>query len=194
MRRILFLGGDELGAEDADEGEVAVALSVVEAVADDELVGDDKANVVGGDRLDAAFGFVEEDADFDFAGLEFAEAGQDAGEGLAGVKDVVDEKNVAARDVQAEFLGENEFAGFGAGAVAGDADEVQAEWEGEAAEKIGEENNGAVEEGDDDEVAPGEVALDFGGERFDAAGKFFLRNEDGGDFGASAAGGFGAGG
>jgi hypothetical protein len=43
-----------VGGEDADVGEVAVALGVVHAVADDEEVGDGEADVVGGDFLDAA--------------------------------------------------------------------------------------------------------------------------------------------
>ena len=50
--------------EEADVVDIAVALGEVHAVADDELVGDFEANVVGLDGDEAAIGFVETGGDF----------------------------------------------------------------------------------------------------------------------------------
>src|SRR5690349_23757798 len=49
--------------EDADVGEIAVALSVVQAVADDEAVGDAEAEVIDGNFFDAWALFVEQGAE-----------------------------------------------------------------------------------------------------------------------------------
>src|SRR5262245_17156638 len=48
--------GVDVAAQDAEEGEVAVEFAVVEAVADDEFVGDSEADVVDRDRDDALVG------------------------------------------------------------------------------------------------------------------------------------------
>ena len=51
--------------EEADVFDVAVALGVVHAVTDDELVGDFEAYVVGLDGDEAALGFVETGCDLE---------------------------------------------------------------------------------------------------------------------------------
>ena len=56
------MAGD-LGGEDADVIDAAIALGVVHAVADDELVGNFKGYVVGFDGNEAALGFVEAGCD-----------------------------------------------------------------------------------------------------------------------------------
>ena len=57
------MAGD-FGGEDADVFDATVALGVVHAVADDELVGDLEAYVVGLDGDEAALGFVEAGGNF----------------------------------------------------------------------------------------------------------------------------------
>jgi hypothetical protein len=52
----------QVGFEDADTGEVAVALGEIEAVADDKLVGDLESHEVGLELDLAASAFVEEHA------------------------------------------------------------------------------------------------------------------------------------
>src|SRR5207249_4832724 len=69
-------------------------------------------------------------------------------------------------------------AGLGAKAITGDADEIEAQRQGEAADEIGQEKDGAIEDGDDDEFASGEIALDLCGKGFDAAGNLALSDED----------------
>ncbi len=58
------MAGD-FGGEDADVVYAAVALGVVHAVADDELVGDLEGDVVGFDGDEAALGFVEAGGDLE---------------------------------------------------------------------------------------------------------------------------------
>ena len=56
------MAGD-FGGEDADVFDAAVALGVVHAVTDDELVRDFEGYVVGFDGDEAALGFVETGGD-----------------------------------------------------------------------------------------------------------------------------------
>ncbi len=58
MRIDLSLVAGNFGGEDADVVDAAVALGVVHAVADDELVGDLEGYVVGFDGNEATLGFV----------------------------------------------------------------------------------------------------------------------------------------
>lgn len=93
--------------EDADAGEVAVLALVVHAVADDEFVFDFEAYVVGLDGGGAAGLFVEEDDGAEGLGLEVVdEAVAHAGEGEAGVEDVVDEQDVFGLGLEGEGLGD----------------------------------------------------------------------------------------
>src|SRR5260370_21485419 len=55
--------------EHADIGAVAVALGVIQAVADHEFVGDGEAHVVGTDSCNAAFGLVQQNGDTQAAPL-----------------------------------------------------------------------------------------------------------------------------
>lgn len=64
MSVCLRLVAGYFGGEDADIFDVAVAFGVVHAVADDEVVGDGEADVVGVDGDETAFGLVEAGGDF----------------------------------------------------------------------------------------------------------------------------------
>ena len=155
-------GGDGGGLEDADEGEIAVVAGVVESVADDEFVVDLEADVVGGDGGGALFAFAEEDAVADAGGVAFlGEAFADGVEGAAAVEDVIDDEDVLAGEVGEFDLIEGDDAGaLGAAVVAGDGDGFHFQGEVDAAEEIGEEDEAAVEDGDDGEVFAGVVVGD----------------------------------
>lgn len=77
--------------EDADVAEVAVAFAVIEAVADNEFVGNFKAAIIGVDVGDAALGFVEEDGDAEVLGFALLEIVEEVFESEAGVEDVLDD-------------------------------------------------------------------------------------------------------
>jgi hypothetical protein len=96
---------------EADVGQVAVALGVVHAVADDEEVGDGEADVVGLDVLDAARGLVEQGGDAQGFGVVLKEELAQVGEGEAGVENVFDDEDVFALDGLVEVLDELDGAG-----------------------------------------------------------------------------------
>ena len=58
-----------LRAENADVGQVAVMLSVIQTVADDELVRDGEADVVGIQLHAAAVGLIQQRQELDGSGI-----------------------------------------------------------------------------------------------------------------------------
>ena len=74
------MAGD-FGGEDADVFDAAVALGVVHAVADDELVGDLEGYVVGFDGDEAALGFVEAGGDLERRGFVLEHEAAEIAEG-----------------------------------------------------------------------------------------------------------------
>src|ERR1700683_3488298 len=86
---------DRLLLQDADLFQAAITAVVIEAVADDKDVGDLEADPVDFDG-DLALFLVQEDTDLDVLGAEFAQALDGAGEGMAGVEDVIDDDDFAA--------------------------------------------------------------------------------------------------
>ncbi len=140
--------------EGADEGEIAVAAFVIEAVAYDEFITYFEADVICGDVFGAGAALAEEDADFDAGGVAFLEeAFFDGGEGASGVEDVVEKEDVAAFDFGELIAVENDgAAGFGAAVVGGDGDGIEVKGELDAAHEIGCEDDPAVEDGDDGEL------------------------------------------
>ena len=88
----------DLGAQDAHEAQVAVALAVVEPVADDELVGDLEAHVVHRDVHEAPRGLVEQGADPERGRALAAQVADEVVERQPGVDDVLDEQDVLVGD------------------------------------------------------------------------------------------------
>src|SRR5688500_12573957 len=78
----------------ADIRQVAVALVVVESVADDESVRDGETDVVDPDVGQAARRLVEQAADLDRGRLPVGEVAQQVVEGETGVDDVLDHDHV----------------------------------------------------------------------------------------------------
>ena len=77
-RRLLLLL-ERVAADGGDERQVAEALAVVEAVADDELVRDLEADVVERDVDEAAGALVEQGADAQAGGLARLRAASSGG-------------------------------------------------------------------------------------------------------------------
>ena len=90
----------DLGTEDAHEAQVAVALAVVEAVADDELVGDLKPDVVDRDVDQPPRGLVEQRADPERGRALAAQVAEQVVERQPGVDDVLDEQDVLVGDAR----------------------------------------------------------------------------------------------
>lgn len=107
-------------AEHAEERHVAVLLGIVETVADNELVGHFRSRIV---RLEilyhAALGFIEEGAYLYARGSARSEHLGYVMEGLAGIEDILDQKQIVALYRSVKVFDYLDFAGaFGSRAVA----------------------------------------------------------------------------
>jgi len=165
-----FVGGGFGKQEYADVEEIAVALGVVEAVADDEFVRDLETGVVGVDIGDAAVGLVKEDGDLEIFGFALLEDAEKVFEGHAGVEDVFDDDDGAAVDAGIEIAGESDLAaGVRALAVAGDGDEVEGNFAADLSGEVGQKEDGTFENADEVEGFVGKVGADLFGDVGDAA-------------------------
>ena len=144
------VAGVDLGFEDAEEGEVAVELAVIETIADDVGVGDLEAGVENGDVDQTALALVKEGADFEAGGLPLAEAVEDEVEGETGGDDVLDQEDVASGDIEVEIFGEADAVRL-ALVRGSDGEVIDGEGAGDGAGEVSEEVGHALEETDDDD-------------------------------------------
>src|SRR6185437_1939481 len=79
-----------VGRHEADIREVPVALGIIHAVADDEVVGDGESDVVGVDAFKAARRLVEKRGDFEGARAVLEDELAKKSYGEAGIEDVFD--------------------------------------------------------------------------------------------------------
>jgi hypothetical protein len=169
----------DLGGEEADVVDAAVALGVVHAIADDEAVGDGEAYVVGFDGDEAALGFVETGGDLERCRFVLEHEAAEVAEGEAGVEDVFDEDDVFAFDGIVDVLYELDGAGGDLGAaVAGDGDEVEGVVDLDGAGEVGEEDGSAFEDADEDDAVSGVVGGDLLADGVDAGGDLLFGEEN----------------
>ena len=158
--------------EETDVVYTTVALGIVHAVADDELVGNLEGYVVGFDGDEAALGLVEAGGDLEGGGLVLEHQAAEIAECEAGVEDVFDDDDVLAFDGVVNVLDELDGAGGDAGAaVAGDGDEVESVIDADGSGEVGEEDGCAFEDSDEDYgfafVVGGDLGADLAGSRGD---------------------------
>src|ERR1700677_1298035 len=165
--------------QNADEGQIAVTLGIVQSVADDEIIGNAESHVIRRDRLHPARGLVQQDANLDPARPQLAQFGRYAKEGPASVQNIIDEQDVPPADVQAQFLGKDHVGRFGAVAVTGDPDKIQPQRQGQPAQQISQENDSAIEEGHDDQIAAGKIVFHLTGQDVDAPGQALGGDQNG---------------
>jgi hypothetical protein len=170
---------DGFFGEEADIVYAAVALGVVHAVADYELIGDFEGDVVGFDGDEAALGLVEAGGDLERGRFVLEHHLAQEAEGEAGVEDVFDEDDVFAFDGVVDVLDELDGSGgdFGA-AVAGDGDEVEGVVDLDGAGEVGEEDGCAFEDADEDDGVSGVVGGDLFPDSADAFGDLFFADEN----------------
>lgn len=135
--------------QDADVLEIAVSLGVVEAVTDDELIGDGKTDVIALDRLQTARGFVQQSGQTECFRTALAKNPQEVVRGETGVENVFNEDHVQSRYVVVQILEHAHLPrGFLRLAVACDGDEINGCLEINLAGEIGEEKTGALQHAD----------------------------------------------
>jgi hypothetical protein len=163
-------------------GQVAVALVQVEAVADEELVGDGEADVAHGQVLDEApIGAVEECGGGERSGGAERQRLAEVVEREAGVDDVLDDHDVASGDLGVEVL-EQADAGVpalvGAGCVARELQKVEAVWDPERAREVGDEDDARLQRRDEERLAAVVVARELAAELADTRLQLLPREVD----------------
>ena len=165
-------------------GQIAVALSIVDAVADDEFIGDFEAHEVGHELDFAAAAFVEQYAGVKAGGVELLEHRDDDRKGFAGVEDVIDQQDVTVADIKGEILEDlGKALGTRVVAVAGDSNAIEADGIGDSAEEVGGEKNRAVDDRDDGDLLVAVGGSQFGTQFFDAFFDVFFGDKDGFEIG-----------
>src|SRR5262249_42480052 len=144
--------------KNSDVGQVAVALGIVEPVADDKFVRNDKANIIGSDIGDAAFCFVQENRDFQAFWLTLLQNTQQILQGQPGVEDVFHNQDHLAFDAGVEILVEFDLAGgLGVLAVAGHGDEIKRDLPGNLSRKVGQEQYRALQNANQKQGLAGKI-------------------------------------
>jgi hypothetical protein len=146
-------------------GQRPVALVEVEAVADEELVGNDEADVPHGEVVDEPpVGAVEERRRDERARFSQLERLAEVAQRQPGVDDVLDEDHVASLELHVEILEQPDAvraAELRLGSVAGELDEVDAVEDRQRARKVGEEDEARLERADQQRLAVRVVACDL---------------------------------
>src|SRR5882724_2280882 len=160
----------------ADERQVAVTLGKIKPIADDKEIRNLKADVIGANFFDSTRRLVQQNANFCPARIECANFWQHAAQGFSRVQNIIHEQHVAAANIEAQFLRENQIAGFRAEAVAGNANEIKAQRQVQVSDQIGEKHHRAAQERDDDHFTSPKIALNFACEDFDATRDLLFGN------------------
>ena len=161
-----------LRVQRADVGQVAVALGVVEAVADDELVGDVEADVGDVDVGAHGVGFAQQRAHAQRPRPPRGQVAQQPGQRQPGVDDVLDDQHVAVVDVAVEVLEDAHHARRRRRrAVGADGHELQLGGQRDRPGEVGDEHDRALEHRDQQQVLPvaervavvlGDLCAEFG--------------------------------
>ena len=152
----------------ADVAESAALLVVVEAVADDEVVGDLEGRIADVERRLQLVGLDEEGADADGGGMAGAYLLDHAPHGAPRVDDVLDDDDVAAREVLVDAHHLLDLTCRRGALIGGQLDEGDLAGDGDAAHQVGREDEGAVEDGQQQRVAALEVVADLPAQLADA--------------------------
>jgi hypothetical protein len=163
-------------------GEVAVLLVDVEAVAGEQLVGDDEADVANGKIVDEApVRAVEERRGGERARLAELERLAEEAQRQARVDDVLDEDHVAALELRVQVLEEPDPARPAELRVCAEArelDEVDRMENRNRPREVGEEDDRRLERGDEQRLPAFVVARDPGAELADARLNLFRSEVD----------------
>jgi hypothetical protein len=137
--------------------QVPVPLGDVEAVPDEELVGYGEADVADRQILDQApVGPVEQGDRRQRRRLAEGERPAEVVERQAGIDDVLDDQDVAVRDLAIEVLEQADAcvaAGVGVRAVARQLDEVERVQDRDRAREVGEEDEARLQWSDEERLA-----------------------------------------
>src|SRR5690606_21690341 len=176
QRREVFRLLVDVALEDADEGQVAVELAVIEAVPDDVLVGDLEADVLDVDADDTPVDLVEQRTDGQAGRLLNLQRAQHEVHRQAGVDDVLDQDDVLAANVEVQRALELDPAG---GDVrAGDRQVVDRQRARDLSRRVGQEEGDALEPPDQHQRLASVVFRDLAAQLGDSLADLGGREED----------------
>lgn len=163
-----------LRLQNADVGEIAVVICVIEAVADDEFVRDLEAAHIGLVALGMARRLVQERDRRNGCGVPCAEELTQVLHGEARIDDVLDDDDMAARNVVVQILDEaDDASGLRGCAVAGDSDEIHVNGAVHAAAQIDVEKRCALEHAHQHGALVSKLCSQIRAELLDAGGDGF---------------------
>src|SRR5215472_17070575 len=180
-----------LARQHAYIGQVAVALGVVQPVADDKFVRDAEADVISHDRLFAARWLVQQGGNLERLRLMRQQNALQIGEGEAGIQDVFHQNYVLvaqgmvyvfrkphlARRIPPAF---QLLSRAGTVAVARYADEIECRVKLHLPCQVAKKNRGPLEHAHEDDRLPGKVVGDLGTDFRHPGGNLFPWNQNGG--------------
>ncbi len=159
----------------------AVALVEVEAVADEQLVRDDEADVAHRQVVhETAVGPIQQGRSHERARIPERERLAEEAQREAGVDDVLDDDDVAAFDLRVQVLQQANPRGAARllAAVARELDEVERVRNREGAREVDEERDGGLQRADEQRLAAGVVAGELCAELGDARADLLGREVD----------------
>jgi hypothetical protein len=163
-------------------GQVPVLLGQIEAVPHEELVRHGEADVANGKVVDEPpVGAVEERHRCERGRIAEPEGLAEVVERQPGVDHVLDDEDVAPRDLLVEVLEEADpgvAAGVGVGAVRGQLDEVEGVGDADRPGEVRDEDEARLQRGYEERLASGVVLRNLAAELADAATDLLAREVD----------------
>jgi len=167
------------GLQYAHEGQIAVIIIVVEAVAHHKRGGNGEAGIVRLERDLAARRLVEQRADLDGVRLALVEELHDHLERVAGVDDVLEDEHVAALNIVVDVLAEGQLAGrLGASLERGDAHEVLLYRNGDRLRHLRKEGDDALENADQNGAFAAVILRDLRADLADPGVNILFRDQN----------------
>jgi hypothetical protein len=162
--------------------QIPVALADVEAIPDEELVGDREANVPDGEILhEPPVRPVEQGHDGERGRAAQRQGLAEVVQGEARVDHVLDDQDVAVGELLVQVLQEPDprvAARVGVGAVTRELDEVERVGDRDRPREVGDEDDARLERRDEQRLTALVVVGDLAAELADARGKLLAREVD----------------
>ena len=155
--------------------EVAVLVGVIQAVSDDELVGNVETDVLDIQRAGHGLRLAEHRHDLDGVGVAAAQVLHQVAQRQAGVDDVLDDEDVAALDVLGEVLEDaHHAAGLRTGTVGRHGHPVHGHVGLHRAAQVRHGHDSTVEHTNHEDFPPRIVGVDLGSDLADTRGHLLI--------------------
>src|SRR5579863_10496714 len=136
--------------KDAHVLEIAIALGVVQAVSDDEFIGNLEADIIRFDVfLDAPFRLIQQRRDFQRIRFALLQNAQEVAEREPRIQNILDHKDVQALDASVQVLVEAHLPGsLATMPVTGNGHEIERHFDADLADQVGHKYRRAFQDAD----------------------------------------------